>query len=137
MNTSAERLWKMAEDYFLVAGENLFKSQPSALDQEAFTNFVDTTILHFLFPGLNDAERNYLLALLQMRRAVQLGVGILGNPEAHLEDREGFERRLAHDVQQFTAMKESGCPCLREKLTPVQLEILEQKYERIEFRQSE
>ena len=128
-----ERLWNDEFQHYVSISEKLLHSPEK--DTPEFVAWLESLRISFLFPNLTDDERWRIWSMLMAGRAVQIGVKTLGNPQ--YKGKKGStgvdganrhsEDTLARSRKEF---EQSG---LRDKLSPLQARIVDDKILTIDF----
>src|SRR5579872_3280066 len=133
MNTEVERLIKAAEAYACYSCERLFIGSEMNTYRAELQSELQK--VHYLFPNLTRVERLKLTGLKSLNQGITAGVNAdtrgmtRGEREVHESVITALEEKF---VCLQRALRESG---ILSKLTPIQKEILECEFLKIEFNQ--
>ena len=134
MKTEVERLLKAAEAYACYSVERLFVGSESGACRAELQAGMQK--VHYLFPNLTRAERLKLAGLKSLNHGITAGVNAdtRGMTRAEREVHESVITALeAKFVALRRALRDSGLPA---RLTPIQKEILECEFLKIEFNEA-
>ena len=126
MKTETENIWNSANVYAELAIERL--SFVNWRNEDELDAAHSELIIHFLFPNLVESDRAFLLALWKMRRGLSLGLNTPGKDPA-------FESQCVELEAEFSTLKSEVCERLFPTLTESQIEIIEEQFMRISFRE--
>lgn len=135
--SDCESLWGAACEYAQLASDKFVKEWPHWSENEkkmAREKTREEMQIHFLFPNLQDGERYALLALKFANKSVSL---LVNSPTVGLNDEQRKDREFkTTEVEKlFLEAKSHVLACgLFRKLSPVQQNIIQDKYLNIVFR---